>query len=306
MTEKEAGSRRQRPRPGHGVEHPSELFEFARFCLLKHYERTHTFVDELMGILGEYQRLLLSMARSRAASIQVLADYRMAWGLAGFIGRTGDPEVRSYRQALSDLAQRYGLKAPWSAPSLHMALLAAAYTSSGDRILTLTPFFTRDAEKDGEPPAATVVSLPRLLLLPEERRAPDDTVLLEHGPHRVYYDPRTDSWKQRLRETRVMLARKRLPASVMRRLLDRRGQIEEAFMSAGYAPRPKPRLLDGEHRLARWTYWTYLAICPPRKTTAKILPMIGKAHRDTQHVDQAIKHVLHLLQLPSRSRPRTA
>jgi len=250
VTEEAAGSRRQRPRPGHGVEHPAELVEFARFCLLKHYERTQEFADDLKAMFGAYRQLLLSMARSRAASIQVLADYRMAWGLAGFIGRTGDPEVRSYRQALSGLAQRYGLRAPWSVPSLHMALLAASYMGSGDRILTLTPFFTWDPEKDGEPPAATAVSLPRLLLLPEERRASDDTVLLKVGPRCVHCDPRMDSWKQRLRETRVMLARKRLPASVMRRLLDRRGQIEEAFMSAGYAPRPKPRLLDGEHRLA--------------------------------------------------------
>jgi len=313
--DKLAGSPKERPAPRHGVEHPAEQFEFARFCLLKHYEHTHKFMDELMEILGEYRRLLLSMAWSRAVSIPVFADYRMAWGLLRFRERAGDPEARSYRKALSSLAERYGLRAPWCAPSLHIALLAAAYTSSGNRVRTLTPFFTRDTERDGEPPAATAVSLPRLLLVPEERRTPDDTVLLKHGPRCVYYDPRTDSWEQRLRETRAFLGRKRLPAPLMKRLLDRRRQIEDTFIRAGYAPRPKPRLLNGEHRLARWTYWTYLAILPPRMTTAQILPprtttaqilpIIGKSNREMQHVDQAIKHVLDLLQLPSRRARKT-
>jgi hypothetical protein len=129
--------------------------------------------------------------------------------------------------------------------------------------------------------------------------------LVSHADESVHYDPRMDRWEDSLARARTLLGKKRLSPALRQDLLQRRWEIEDAFAAEGYAARRKPRRLRGQHALARWAYWTYLAICPPRRTTTEILALIGHPHADTQHVDWAIKNVLELLGLPPRPvRPR--
>jgi hypothetical protein len=116
----------------------------------------------------------------------------------------------------------------------------------------------------------------------------------------VNYDPRMDRWEDSLARVRNLLGKKRLSPELKQELLRRRLEIESAFAAEGYAARRKPRRLGGQHALARWTYWTYLAICPPRRTTSQILELIDRPGIDTQYVDRAIKTVLDLLGLPRR------
>ena len=146
-----------------------------------------------------------------------------------------------------------------------------------------------------------MVSLPRLLVQDAQTSTRVETLLVGNENTSVHYDPRLDPWDTRLREVRRFLGRKRLSATTIAELKARRLEIETAFQRVGYLPRARSRILDGEHKLARWTFWTFLALRPPRKTTDQILPVIGESDRDTQHVDQAIKHVLNLLDIAPRT-----
>jgi hypothetical protein len=197
-----------------------------------------------------------------------------------------------------------GPAADWCAPSLHVAVLAPrAFPGNFEdqsRVGELTPLFAWDLQRQGSPPYDTLVTLPRLLLQFDAPGRQVDTRLVSRRGHIVYYDPRMDRWEDSLARARTMLGRKRLSSKLKQELLRRRLKIESAFAAEGYAARHKPRRLRGQHALARWTYWTYLAICPPRRTTEQILELIDRSEVNTQYVDRAIKRVLNLLGLPRR------
>jgi hypothetical protein len=142
--------------------------------------------------------------------------------------------------------------------------------------------------------------LPRLLLQSDAPGRQVDIRLLSHVGDTVYYDPRMDRWADSLARARNLLGRKRLSSELAQGLLRRRREIEDAFAAEGHTVRRKPRRLGGQHALDRWTNWTYLAICPPRRTTEQILGLIERSEVNTQHIDRAIKKVLDLLGLPGR------
>ena len=300
--------------PGHGLEHPDEIFEFARFCLLNHYARNDRFVGELKGLACNHLQTLDAIAEQPLSQgISELADYRVAWGTLSFLARDPAPgkvahllksPIDSYRAELSALARKWGLAADWCAPSLHVALLAPrAFPGNFDdpsQVQRLTSLFAWDLQRQGSPPHDTLLPLPRLLLQSDAPGRQVDIRLLSHAGDTVYYDPRMDRWNDSLARVRSLLGKKRLSSRFKQELLRRRRQIESAFSAEGYAARRKPRRLRGQHALARWTYWTYLAICPPRRTTRQILELIVRPEIDTQHVDRAIKCVLDLLGLPGR------
>jgi hypothetical protein len=303
----------------HGLEHPNERFEFARFCLLKWYERDPKSMEELNRFASCHRETLDAVAAQPACrGPDALADYRIAWGLLSFLAR--DPvsgvaehplktSIDRYRSRLQAFLRKCGLAASWCAPSIHLALLAPrAFPGNFEdpgRVRTLYPLFVWDPKRQGDPPYDTVLSQERLLILSDSPGRRVDATLLSCGDETIYYDPRMDRWSDCLDRVRRLLGKRRLSSASVRELLERRRRIESAFAADGYPDRRKPRRLRGQHALARWTYWTYLAICPLRKTTAEILAMIGRADRDTQQVDQAIKHVLDLLQFSSRSRRST-
>lgn len=303
----------------HGLEHPEENFEFARFCLLNHYARNDGFVGEFKGLACRHQETLDAVAEQPLSQgISELADYRAAWGILSFLARDPAPgkaahplkgAIDSYRAQLCALARKWGLAADWCAPSLHVALLAPRAFSRNfedpSHVGELTPLFAWDFERQGSPPYDTVVTLPRLLLRSDAPGRQVNLRLLSHAGETVYYDPRMDLWDDSLRRVRKLLGKKRLSSAFKQDLLRRRHQIETAFAAQGYSARGKPRRLRGQHALARWTYWTYLAVCPPKPTTGQILELIGRREINTQYVDRAIKHVLDLLGLPPRTvRPR--
>ena len=298
----------------HGLEHPGEAFEFARFCLLNHYARNEGFTAELRKVAFRHRETLDAVARQPLSQgISELADYRVAWGLLSFLGRdpasgkAGHPPkgpIDSYRAGLLTLARKWGLAADWCAPSLHVALLAPrafpGNFADPSHVGELTPLFAWDVERQGSPPYHTLLRLPRLLLQSDAPGRQVNLRLLSHAGDTVYYDPRMDRWEDSLARVRSLLRKKRLPSGLKQELLRRRLEIESAFAAEGYAARRKPRRLGGQHALARWTYWTYLAICPPRRTTSQILEPIDRPEIDTQYVDRAIKKVLDLLGLPGR------
>jgi hypothetical protein len=299
----------------HGLEHPDEAFEFARFCLLNYCARNKGFAAELEALASRHRETLDAVAR-QAPSREVgeLADYRLAWGMMSFLarspasGQAAHPlkgPVDSYRAELLLLARKWGLAADWCAPSLHVALLAPrAFPGNFEDPVPagrLTPLFGWDLQRQGCPPFDAVLTLPRLLLQSDAPGRRVDIRLLSHASDTVYYDPRMDRWVDSLAQARNLLGRKRLSSGLKKDLLQRRRQIEHAFAAEGYAVRRKPHRLEGQHALARWTYWTYLAICPPRRTTEQILGLIDRSEVNTQYVDRAIKRVLDLLRLPGRA-----
>lgn len=298
----------------HGLEHPDEAFEFARFCLLNHYARDKSFAAELKGVASRHRETLNAVARQPPSrGISQFADYRIAWGLLSFLAKDPIPgkavhplkgPIDSYRAELSALVGRWGLVADWCAPSLHVALLAPrAFPGNFEdpsQVGRLTPLFGWDLQRQGNPPHETVLTLPRLLLQSDAPGRQVDLRLLSHAGDTVYYDPRMDRWADSLAQARSLLGKKRLSSELMQGLLRRRRQIEHAFAAEGYATRRKPHRLRGQHALARWTHWTYLAISPPRRTTEQILGLIHRFDVNTQYVDRAIKSVLDLLGLPGR------
>lgn len=298
----------------HGLECPDETFEFARFCLLNHYARNDGFVGELNELTSRHRETLGAVAKQPLSQgISELADYRAAWGMLSFLVRDPAPgkaahplkdPIDSYRAQLSALARKWGLAADWCAPSLHVALLAPrAFPGNFEdpsQVGELTPLFAWDLQRQGSPPYDTILTLPRLLLRSDAPGKRVDIRLLSHAGDTIYYDPRMDRWDDSLAQARSLLGKKRLPSALKQELLRRRRQIEDAFAAEGYSARRKPRRLRGQHVLARWTYWTYLAICPPRRTTSQILELIDRPEIDTQYVDRAIKSVLDLLGLPGR------
>ena len=302
----------------HGLEHPAERFEFARFCLLNHYIRNADFAAELEQIAVRHRETLEAVARQRSWGIRTLADYRSSWGMLSFLARDQGPgeaprplkgSIESYRAELRDFAARWGLAADWCAPSLDVSLLASNVfrRSSEDRgrIEDAAMLFIWDLERQGRPPTDTVVTLPRLLLQSDAPGRQVDIRLITSGGENAYYDPRMDRWEDSLARARTLLGVRRLSSTTKETLLRRRREIEDVFAAEGYTARRKPRRVGGRHALARWTYWAYLAICPPRRSTAEIITLIGRRHLDTQHVDRAIKNVLELLRLPPRlARPR--
>ena len=298
----------------HGLEHPDEAFEFARFCLLNHYARNEGFAAELKELAARHQETLSAIAEQPLSQgISELADYRVAWGIVSFLARDPAPGKAahplkgasdSYRAELLALARRWGLAADWCAPSLHLALLAPrAFPGNFEdpsQVGGLTPLFAWDLQWQGSPPYDTILTLPRLLLRSDAPGRQVDIRLLSHAGDNIYYDPRMDRWDDSLARARNLLRKKRLPSGLKQELLRRRRQIEDAFAAEGYAARRKPRRLRGHHALSRWTYWTYLAVCPPRRTTEQILELIDRSEVNTQYVDRAIKRVLDLLGLPGR------
>jgi hypothetical protein len=306
------------PRPSsvatRGLEHPDEVSEFARFCLLNHYARNKRFRAELSRLASRHEHVLDLVARQPvSARLSVLADYRAAWGILSFLardpasGKSAHPlkgAIASYRANLLDLAKKWGLDAGWCAPSLHVALLAPrtfpgnfedAFQDAG-----LTPLFMWDLERQGRPPYDTLITLPRLLLRPDAPGRRVDSRLISHADGNVHYDPRMDRWEDSLARVRKVLDRKRLSPACKQNLLRRRREIESAFAAEGYAPRRNPRRLRRQHALARWTYWTYLAIRHPRQTTDQILESLRRRDIGKQYIDRAIKKVLDLLDLPDR------
>lgn len=298
----------------HGFEHPEETFEFARFCLLNHYARNKRFRAEFSRLASRHEEVLDFVARQPAsARLSVLADYRAAWGILSFLardpasGKSAHPlkgAIALYRADLFDLAKKWGLDASWCAPSLHVALLAPrtfpgnfedAFQDAG-----LTPLFMWDLELQGRPPYDTLITLPRLLLRSDAPGRKVNTTLVSHADESVHYDPRMDRWEDSLARVRELLGRKRLSSACKQNLLRRCREIESAFAAEGYAPRRKPRRLRRQHALARWTYWTYLAIRPPRQTTDQILESLRRRDIGKQYIDRAIKKVLDLLDLPDR------
>jgi len=297
-----------------GMEHPDEVFEFARFCLLNHYARDEGFVAEVEGLASRHRHTLDAVAAQQPSrSISALADYRVAWGLLSFLARgpaSGKSShsleglIDTYRSELSAFAEEWGLAAQWCAPSLHVALLAPIVFPGNfpepDKRRPLVPLFTWDLQRQGPAPYDTLVTLPRLLLHSDAPGRNIEFVLLRHAGEPVYYDPRMDRWEDVLARARGTMGRKRLSCAVRDELLKRRLEIEGALLTEGYAARRKPRRLAGRHALARWTHWKYLAICPPKRTTAQILDFIGSYNLDASTVDHAIAYVLKLLQLPGR------
>jgi len=298
----------------HGLEHPHEAFEFARFCLLNHFARNSAFAAELEELASRHRETLDAVAHQPPSQgISELAEYCIAWGLLSFLAKDPAPgkpahplkgPIDSYQAELSALAKTWGLTADWCAPSLHVALLAPrAFPGNSEdpsQVGRLTPLFAWDIERQGSPLHDTLLTLPRLLLQSNAPGRQVDIRLLSHAGDTVYYDPRMDRWADSLAGARNLLGRKRLSSELKQGLLRRRRQIEHAFAAEGYAVRRKPHRLGGEHALARWTHWTYLAICPPRRPTHQILELIGRPETDTQYVDRAIKKVLDLLGLPGR------
>lgn len=304
----------------HGLEHPEERSEFARFCLLSHYGRNSSFVSRLEELASSHQRTLDAIARqSLARGITELSDYRVAWGILSFLAKNPAPgtathplkvAIDSYRSELRTFCGEWGLAADWCAPSLHLALLGPrAYMGNFDdpsRVRALAPLFCWDLQWQGRPPYETLTTLPRLLLRSDAPGRQVDMRLLTHAGEDVWYDPRMDRWDDSLARARNLLGKKRLSSALKQDLLRRRREIEGAFAAARYTARRKPRQLGGHHALARWTYWTYLAICPPRLTTSQIVDRIT-AHRNDpdkiklpQVVDRGIKEILKLLGLPPR------
>jgi len=296
------------------LEHSEEGFEFARFCLLNHYARNDRFAAELKELASRHQQTLDVVAgQLPSRGISELADYRVAWGILSFLARDPAPgkaahrlkgAIDSYRAELSALARKWGLAADWCAPSLHVALLAPrAFPGNfedASQVGGLPPLFRWDFQRQGRPPYDTLLTLPRLLLRSDAPGRQLDIRLLSHAGDTVYYDPRMDRWDDSLARARNLLGKKRLSSRFKEELLQRRREIQSAFAAEGYAARRKPRRLRGQHALARWTYWAYLAICPPRRTTRQILQLIDRLEIDTQYVDRAIKSVLDLLGLPGR------
>jgi hypothetical protein len=299
----------------HGLEHPNEAFEFARFCLLNHYARNRAFASELEDLGSRHGETLDAVAgQVPSGATSQLADYRVAWGMLSFLARDLAPgkaahplkrPIDSYRAQLAALARKWGLTADWCAPSLHVALLAPRVFPGSfedpSQVGRLTSLFAWDLQRQGCPPHETVLTLPHLLLQSDAPGRQVDMRLLSHAGDTVYYDPRMDRWADSLARARNLLGKKRLSSELKQGLLRRRLEIEHAFAAEGYALRRKPHRLRGRHALARWTYWTYLAICPPRKTTGQILELIDRFDVSTQYVDRAIKTVLDLLRLPRRS-----
>jgi hypothetical protein len=298
----------------HGLEHPDEAFEFARFCLLNHYARDKSFAAELEGLASRHRETLDAVARQPPSrGISEFADYRIGWGLLSFFAKDPAPgkaahplrgPIDSYRVELLALARKWGLTADWCAPSLHVALLAPRVFPGNFEdpchVGRLTSLFAWDLQRQGIPPNDTLLTLPRLLLQSDAPGRQVDIRLLSHAGDTVYYDPRMDRWADSLAQARNLLGKKRLSSELKQGLLQRRRQIEHAFAAEGYAARRKRRRLGGRHALDRWTHWTYLAISPPRRTTEQILGLIHRFDVNTQYVDRAIKSVLDLLGLPGR------
>ncbi len=297
----------------YGFEHPEETFEFARFCLLNHYGRDERFAAELGKLADHHQETLNAVAGHMPELTSDIADYRIAWGILSFLARDPGPRktarplkrhIDSYQADLSELARRWGLAADWCAPSIHVALLAPRIFPGNfedpSQVAELAPLFMWDLQRQGRPPYDALLTLPRLLLLSDAPGRQIDIQLLSHGSDGVYYDPRMNCWEDSLARVRELLGRKRISSTCKQNLLRRRREIESAFAAEGYVARCKPRRLRGQYALSRWTHWTYLAICPPRHTTAKILTIVDKRRIDTQYVDRKIKHVLDLLRLPRR------
>ena len=300
----------------HGLEHPHERFEFARVCLLRHYARNREFMDELRQCAGRHQEVL-DIVAIQTASLQMthIADYRLSWGLLSFLARQPTalkPSIDLYRDDLKALCLHWGLAANWCAPSLHAALLARKifpgnFTGS-DKEESLAPFFKWDVDRQGEPPYDTVLSLPRLLLRTDAPGRQVDTRLVSRGKKSVYYDPRTDRWDDTLATARRLLGKRRLSPTLKQGLVERRLQIESAFLQDRHTVRKKPRRLHDEHALQRWTYWTHLAICPPCLSTGKILELIDSTQHDgnpeprtpPRVVDRGIGEILRILGLPPR------
>ena len=298
----------------HGLEHPDERFEFARFCLLKWYERDPGFMEELNGLATRHRETLDAIAAQPACrALGALADYRIAWGLLSFLARDPTPggaghplkaSVDRYRAEIQAFLNRWGLVASWCAPAIHLALLAPRALPGNfqdpGRVSTLYLLFAWDPERQSEPPYDTVLSQERLLLLSDSPGRRVDTVLLRRGDESVYYDPRMDRWDDCLGRVRRLLGKRRLSSTVGQEFLKRRRQIEDAFAATGYPDRRKPRRLAGQHALARWAYWTYLAICPPHMTTKGILDHLQLFDKEAQVVDRGISQVIHLLEFPGR------
>jgi hypothetical protein len=298
----------------HGLEHPDERFEFARFCLLKYYERDPGFMEKLNGLARCHRETLDDIAAQRVCrGPDALGDYRIAWGLLSFLARepvSGVAEhplktsIDRYRSRLQAFLRTWGLAASWCAPSIHLALLAPRVVPGNfkdpGRVSTLCPLFVWDSQRQGEPPFDTLLSQERLLLLSDSPGRRVDTTLLSRGDETVYYDPRMDRWGDCLARVRRLLGKRRLSSTVGQELLKRRRQIEGAFAATGYPDRRKPRRLDGQHALARWACWTYLAICP-RWTTEGVLKHLQLFEKHAQVVDRGISQVTQLLGLPVRS-----
>ena len=298
----------------HGLEHPNERFEFARFCLLKWYERDPKFMEGLNRFASCHRETLDAVAAQPVCrGPDALADYRIAWGLLSFLARepvSGVAEhplktsIDRYRSRLQAFLRKWGLVASWCAPAIHLALLAPRALPGNfedpGRVRTLYPLFVWDPERQGDPPYDTVLSQERLLLLSDSPGRGVDTALLSRGDVTVYYDPRMDRWSDCLARVRRLLGKRRLSSTVGQELLKRRRQIEDAFAATGYPDRRKPRRLAGQHALARWAYWTYLAICPPRMTTEDILDHLQLIGKDAQVVHRGISQVIQLLGLPGR------
>ena len=299
----------------HGLEHPDERFEFARFCLLKYYERAPGFMEELNGLARCHRETLDAIAAQPACrALGALADCRKAWGLLSFLARDPTPggaghplkaSVDRYRAELQACLHRWSLVASWCAPAIHVALLAPRALPGNfqdpGRVRALYPLFVWDPERQGDPPYDTVLSQERLLLLSDSPGRGVDTALLSRGDVTVYYDPRMDRWGDCLARVRRLLGKRRLSSTIGQELLKRRRQIEDAFAATAYPDRRKPRRLAGQHALARWAYWTYLAICPPRMTTGEILDHLQLIHKEAQVVDRGISQVIRLLSLPPRT-----
>ncbi len=302
-----------------GLEHPDERIEYARFCLLTHYERNEDFMRALASLAERHSRTLWTLARAAGGAIHVAADYRLQWGLMSFLTRQAaggrhDPlgeQILTYRRELSDLADCWGLAASWCAPSLHLALVTplmypGSRGAKRTAVRSLTPFFGWDEGALGEPHHDTNRSLLRLLVLSDAHGRQVDFRVFTLGGRHVYYDPRVDLWREVLAEVRALLRRRRLPSSNVKHLSERRHVIERKLVDSGYRLRPKPRRLDGEHAIARRTRWTYWVTCPPRMTTTKILgrmatdPHTPSRGKDSQVVDRGIKEILNLLALPRR------
>jgi hypothetical protein len=303
----------------HGLEHPEERFEFARVRLLNHYGRNNDFAAELARLASRHRETLDAVARQPVSRrIAGIAEYRGAWGILSFLSRGPGPgeaahplkaAIDSYRADLWDLCKKWGLYADWCAPSLHVALLAPRLFPGNfgdpDHARTLYPLFRWDFERQSHPPYDTAVILPRLLLQGDSPGQRVDLTLFAHKGERVYWDPRMDRWDDALAGVRRLLGKRRLSAALKKTLLERHELIEGQLVTEGYIARPKPRRLEGLHALARWTSWTYMAICPPRRTTDEILDYLQLCDRFPQVVDRGIAYVVHLLRLPRRpARPR--
>lgn len=290
-----------------------EQVEFARAMLLTHYELNPAFAHNLRQFSDACSSFLSLVASQPAAhAFDTAGDPDALWALVRLLGsRTGEPSALAvgYMSELTRFANHWGLRAEWCPRYLNAALLAPRiFSGAGADVdsMSLVPWFETLRDLAGVSLLTAKAAEPALLIRQNPPGRGVDLSVWGDGEQNVFYDPRWDEWDDACNEVRRRMGRQRLTRPVTEQLENARRRIVEDFMRRGYLPRPAQRTVHGEHMLRRRTRWTYLAICPPERTTSEILEITGRPGQNTQAVDRAIVWVLDLLELPRRSGGRVS